>query len=717
MRKSFRGIRFRTFIPFLLSLFVVILFSNTPVLKDFSYEAAMLYAVLFFLSSSVYVLLKRKRIGRIKSNLRIVLFQLASVIVLPLIGGAVTCYHAGFDCFLHGARYYFVFAIPAFITGTGITAYAVSISRKYAIPLWILLFLFLLFLIAREIYLYPQVYSYNPIIGFYPGVIYDELLPLSARHLVYRLITSIYFLLPLLAIAQQERRKNLFRFLSITFPVLGICFYLLSPTLGFATTETTLRKALPEEIVTEHFSIHLPAGRFDRYEKAYIARLHEWSYEENVQFFNCKPRQQIQSFLFMDDAQKYKLTGAGAADIAKPWLSEICITGNDYPATLKHEIAHVFTAEFGASPLKLAHNFNFLLLEGAATASDGLISGKDIDYLSALALQQHKAPDMPGLYSGFNFFSANTALAYTLSGSFCSYMITKYGIENFKTWYQAGYDSTLFGKSLAACWADFSNDLLNHEYRFADSAPQLYFGTPPFVYKRFPRYVAAKKQSIDKLIESKQFGAALSGIERLHYFSNEPGILFREVFLLDTLGMNTRALQLMREFTVRNTHSPYYFNALLRLGDLYVKADLADSAGQVFSKLQAIAPNDEYAIAARFRLTLLDAGQYAAYLAADAAARFDLLVKFYTKNPNTSVLWQILQTEHGSGTDHYELLYHLLLSSNTHPLPPALGLAFCELALKKGDLTAARTILGFIPHAGAGQASRFRLLREHISQF
>ena len=54
--------------------------------------------------------------------------------------------------------------------------------------------------------------------------------------------------------------------------------------------------------------------------------------------------------------------------------------------TLKHEIAHCFTASFGTGIFKLASGFNPALIEGVAEAADGFYDENSIHYLASLGI-------------------------------------------------------------------------------------------------------------------------------------------------------------------------------------------------------------------------------------------------------------------------------------------------------------------------------------------
>jgi hypothetical protein len=72
------------------------------------------------------------------------------------------------------------------------------------------------------------------------------------------------------------------------------------------------------------------------------------------------PEEKITSYVFYDRSEKKALLGSENADIAKPWLYKIFTSYENYNSTLKHELAHIFSAEFGKGLLKVADDLILL---------------------------------------------------------------------------------------------------------------------------------------------------------------------------------------------------------------------------------------------------------------------------------------------------------------------------------------------------------------------
>ena len=625
---------------------------------------------------------------------RDVFVQFGLLIAIPIIAGLfATLPEGGLLCFLSGLRFYLYVAVPAIITGIGVTYYSISVLPNHSFAGWISFTVVLLFMIAVEIITFPQVYSMNPIIGLYPGVIYDELIRFGAREYIYRVLVIIYFILPIFFFNPMIKKFISTQYLQILFAVIGFTFFLSAPVIGFSTSEKQLERILSKQIVTEHFIINIPDELFNDSEINYFQKLHELSYKECKDFFKTEPDTKIHSFIFKNESQKQKLTGAGAADLSKPWLGQIYISADNYEVALKHEIAHIFTAGFGSTLLKLPRGFNTSLLEGAATAADGFIAGNDIDYFSFLILEKANADYIARLFAGFNFFSANTQKAYSLSGSFVKYMISRYGIEKFKTWYQYGYEAAGYSKSLNQNCEDYILKIKSAGFQSGKAVSRYYFGTMPFIFKKFPRYIAEQKAVIDELINKSQFLDAERSLAKIKNISNEPALLFREFYLLDTLQRYVELKEKLQSFTALNQDSPYLFSGILKLGDYYAAHNQIDSAVFTYRKLIDYSPNFEYQNSAKLRIEMAACNVLKDYLTGGKEIMIKILKQLAVEKHSTPALHQLVNL--GSrGSFPYSSIKELFIQfSDTAVISPETVINFCSIALRDGDAYFAEKVI------------------------
>ena len=133
-------------------------------------------------------------------------------------------------------------------------------------------------------------------------------------------------------------------------------------------------------ITTTHFDIYFSADIPNNLVRI-ITLEHEYDYEQLAKFFKLEPQSKIISYVFNSNEQKGKYFGSVNADVAKPWLKQVYISADSYSQTLRHELAHVFSAGFGTGIFKVASGLNPALIEGAAVAAAPFYNDNSIHYV------------------------------------------------------------------------------------------------------------------------------------------------------------------------------------------------------------------------------------------------------------------------------------------------------------------------------------------------
>ena len=164
--------------------------------------------------------------------------------------------------------------------------------------------------------------------------------------------------------------------------------------------------------------------------------------------------------------------GAGSTLFAKPWMREIYLQAEHFPASrLRHELAHVFAGAFGDSlfgvslawrwwgPLPVPH-LGTGLIEGVAEAADfGDPDGRATLHQQARAMiALGQAPSLARVM-GAGFSAESGARAYVLAGSFCRFLLDRFGADKLRAAYRSAGDfEAVYGSPLAELeksWRDF----------------------------------------------------------------------------------------------------------------------------------------------------------------------------------------------------------------------------------------------------------------------
>ncbi len=414
-----------------------------PLTNVFGYEFSSLNALLLSFLSGLFTISILKSLVREnqKFNIENYLSALRWMIFLPFAISVINSMIFGFCSFTDGLLFYLVITFPSVVVGGAIGSAIFFSFKKFRTLSFVILYVLILFISVSEIYFNPQVYLYNPLFAYFPGTIYDEGLSVDSKLILYRLFnlifffTIIYYSIRWAIQGVTSRRKKSFLFFSII--VAGIFYFIVSPLFGFTTTESSLAKKLSYQVESKHFILHADI-RIEKDVLEQIVLNQEYYYLQNSIFFKDEPSNRIKSFIFFDSEQKKKLFGAGAADVAKPWLNSIYVSADTWESTLKHEIAHCFTASFGTGIFKLASGFNPSLIEGVAEAADGIYDENSIHYLASLAYKNNYRINLNSLFNSFSFFGNVSSLSYIYSGSFIKYLVNIYGIQKVKNYYANG---------------------------------------------------------------------------------------------------------------------------------------------------------------------------------------------------------------------------------------------------------------------------------------
>lgn len=334
----------------------------------------------------------------------------------------------------------------------------------------------------HRFYSAPPVFTYNAVLGYFPGNLYDENVELGAALLWSRLeqalwVTALVALVaanldvPRFRITREPRpvgRRIGAIVLALVCVAGGVVLRTQSGALGYAVDAEDIEAALEGRIETPHFVIHYAKTEDIEEVIALVAADHEFRYQQVTRQIGATSSRKIRSFYFANREQKARWIGARNVEMAKPWRREIYLEHRAFPHTsLRHEIAHAVAAEFGDPMFGVAARhvlgvpvyFSPGLVEGLAVALDwpGEAGYQRLTPHEAVrALQGLGAkPSIRSLLS-LEFFRFSSAAGYTTAGSFLRYLLDEYGAEKLRAMYGSGGDfEGVYGKPLAALERDW----------------------------------------------------------------------------------------------------------------------------------------------------------------------------------------------------------------------------------------------------------------------
>jgi len=523
--------------------------------------------------------------------------------------------------------------------------------------------------------LQPKIFFYNPFIGFFPGLSYDQLMPVTSTLVLYRAYTLFVTVLVLLVIyllrftplrdASIRDRIRLIRhtyansFLSIfiTIGIIIVFVQLLSRTvLGFSTTYAQVESILGSTFETRSFSIHYSSESFDEKEIKWVALEHEFSRHQVMNKLGVMHVGQIKSYLYPDPETKRVLIGPAQTNIAKPWSKEIHINADRYERSLLHETAHIVAGTFGMPVLRIS-NSN-ALLEGVAMATEGVWGNRTLHEHAAAILQFELIRDPGILLDNRNFARQPSSISYVMMGSFVQFLIDRYGIHRVRAAYPWSDYDTAFDRSreqLIREWVSFLQRITVAERQRTKT--MIHFKRPSLFGLDCPRALARLNRDAHEYLENGEYqqaadrftrswetvrnGAALEGLIRSWYH----------------LGEYESVLAYLEDPAIREEF-PQVIPTLYRTaGDIYARNGDIENAEHYYQRLLVIDYSDTINEMAWIRLLALE-------------------------EPGDTDLWRLLYFER---EDQEEIIRSFIDDTGNEPVSTGMQWVIARYAYFNGD--------------------------------
>ncbi len=448
-----------------------------------------------------------------------------------------------------------------------------------------------------HIYLHPQIFAYNPFVGYVAGAVYDDYIPVSTTWLLYRLHTLGQIGL---LVALSTRRWAL----AIPFAVSFVLFTAFRGPVGYEITRERIIEELGGTVETAHFVIHYDASSEDLSDRIdALADDHEFRYRQLRELLKIEPDAKITSFVYGSRDQKARLMGAGKTYIAKPWTREVHLNAIEVGApVLKHELAHVFGAEWAGGLFDIPMQYVVLprmaMVEGFAVGLTWNSGRLTPHQWSAAMIELGFAAPMERILDATGFLAAHAGQAYTLSGSFLRWLLDTRGVEKFATLYSTGDIETAYGRppaEMVAEWKAFladrdqvplsDDDLKLAEYRF---------DAPSKFHRVCALETAAWTRAANAARRERDFQTALELTEKVLSFEpDNPGKRLQHVAALLAADKRQEALDAARAVADdERAGAVLRLRARMKAGDVLWLEGRLDEARTTFEAL-ADEPLDE----------------------------------------------------------------------------------------------------------------------------
>jgi len=437
-----------------------------PLLEVPGYELAELSALLaaLLLAPAMGLCAARRELARPAPSLLSAWASASArsaLVLAALFAGSSLRAAAGPCHALRDAAFFPLLALPSALLGAALAValgFATGGRRAFSWSLYALAVLALLSLRLLQAYRGPAASLLDPLLGYFPGPLYDEAVALDARLLLARGEAVGWALLAagLGAALRRLGRSEGGRAPAAT-AALGAC--LLAATWlprmalqGGTDLRAGLIHALGGRRDGPRCTVFLPAEETRAAADELLAECEFHVADVAARLGVARPPQ-VTVFVHRSPAEKRRWVGAAQTDFTKPWLAEVHIDDQALPhPVLRHEIVHAVASVLAPGPLHVPARAGVVpslaLIEGLAVALETPRSGYTIHQWSRAARDLGLLPDLSHLMGPAGFWGEAPARAYVAAGSFLAYLLDRYGPEAVGAAYRSGDLAAALGKPL-----------------------------------------------------------------------------------------------------------------------------------------------------------------------------------------------------------------------------------------------------------------------------
>ncbi len=619
---STNSLKFKTiFGSLIISIAIIsLILFQLPLVASFGYEFAVILALLFFLLSGL------TNLWRLGNHISLDAYLRFSFLVLfvPVIAVIIISLTQDICSFWYGISFYLILSVVSYINGFFLSEIINEIFSIYHKIIFVFVFTLIALIPLSEIYLNPQVYFYSPLIGFFPGTIYDEDININIPLIFYRTLNLLYFGLFYFFIKRTSEDKR--SLIITTFGLIAISFLWFSSDMGFSTNHKKLDEILPAKVESENFKIKYDSDNLDSTEVTILLLNHEYYFDKLKRELGFNPKKKITSYIFSSRLQKKKYFGSEKADIAKPWLNEIYISKDSWENTLYHELVHCFSAEIGIGIFRLADSFNPALIEGFAEAIDNNYDDIELHLLASSAYNYGYKINIEELFSGLNFFKSFSGLSYLFAGSFCKYLLDKYGVSSFSVFYNTGDIRKAYKKSVHQLSEEYYQFLQSQINKISETQIQYYFGRSSIFQKVCPRQIASDLKTAETLMSQRKFSDAEFIFRKVLDKSNDYSALAGLINIYLQEKKYSIAEQLLNEKINNYYGTPYFYLLKLFNADLHILMSKDSLASAEYNFIVKSNPHIQLKLIAELRIDLQNNSLLKDYLEGSDSLKFQILV-------------------------------------------------------------------------------------------
>jgi hypothetical protein len=608
--------------------------TRLPLVNALGYESSLVFALLASAAAALSTIGRVRRIyaeralderyvagGTLRAVRGALLVNLL-LLVLPL---AVLLGNAFFvrNCsLLEGIGFFLLLPAVSVCFSTALAFLCAVFFRRSRTPFFGAMLATFCYALALGYYT-PAVFSYNFFYGYFPGFTYDEGMRITPVLVSFRMVTLaaglFLFWLGLLLLREAGREqafrgKALALLRALVHPgqrglaaislTLAAGLSIFRCDLGYEATASFIREQLGGMIRTRHFVIYFPRGAYTPDELSRVTDEHEFRYHQIAGLFAVQEPEPVESYIYPSSEVKLRLIGAGNTNIAKPWSRQLHVTRQSLSATLKHELVHVMAARFGRPVIRAS--FSMGLTEGLAMAVDWDWGVRTPHVYAAAMRELDLAPEIATLMTPAGFMTHSSQISYVLAGSFCRFLMDRYGIRKLLLVYGSEEYARHYGRPLRVLIAEWQEFLDGIELDDTDlAAAEVFFRQPSIFTKTCPRVLGERNRTAARELGAGNAAAA----ESLYALSYQEGHAYDALAGLITaaqrLGKYDSVVARLDRTVSADPHPARFLPLSLLRGDACWGQGNIPGALQLYEALRTVDLTDAYTEASGVRLLAL----------------------------------------------------------------------------------------------------------------
>jgi hypothetical protein len=592
--------------PILLTAAVALVVTQFPLLNvlGLEYAAAMAPFVSFVAG---WIFSRQELPLRFRTWLQWIV-RAAGLSLPPLVVGLIAAVFIRNCSLLQGVADYLLVVPPAAVVGLSLAVLARGLAATWPRTMFVLLWLAVLVPFILGPLFGPQIFSFNLIVGFFPGFSYDESLGLPGSLIGFRAVTLWFAATAMVAGAQmvrarQEKRRFLQRRTLIPALASGVVLLAVwwqADRFGWSSSLDRIERELGGRRDGEHLVILFPEGELTDEQADRLLAYHEFTYERIRRTLRVRPERKSVSVLYKDAGQKNHLAGGGRTNFAKPWLGQVHLLLSDVQPALRHELVHVLAADFGVPLLGIGVNGG--VIEGLAVALERTTGGESVHRAAAQVLAAGYRGAVEDLFSTTGFFSGNASASYALAGSFSRYLIERFGMQSFKTFYRTGDAQRAFFHDLSALAGGWRRRIDEIPLTVSDTAKAVYLYTrPPLQARECARVIGDLHAGARAAFSGRRDVDGLALAQRSWSLTRSPEAAGLVALGLARTGEDAELLSFVGALRGDTLRWPYVRTLDVMAGDAWWRMDSLVPAASAYERVRELGLSQGWTEMAAFR--------------------------------------------------------------------------------------------------------------------